>query len=566
MGLTSALNTSLNGLTLNETSIDVLGNNIANAGTNGFKASRVLFSTQLARTLSVGSKPNESNGGTIPRQIGLGATTAAIQTDFSQGSVTGSTSPSDLAIQGEGFFVMESNDGNVYTRNGNFSLNSESNLTNNQGLRLKGYGVDENFDLITTNLQDLSVPLGALQVAAGTRNITLGGALLPSGVKGSQGTLLESDPMVDGTNTAITGATLLTDTRLASDSATPLFTLGQVLSFTAEKGSRTLDTQSMTVTATSSIDDLRLFMDDSMGLQDVGGTTAIPVDADGIPVGTAVTAGGTIQIKGNRGTVNELTISDGAFKTPTGVIPIGFSTTSNANGESTVTSFAVYDSLGQQINVRMSAVLESQNSNSTTYRYFLESTDDSDTDISLGNGLVVFDSQGKVSSAPNSSFSIDRVASAAISPVTINMDLTKISGISSPAAGSTLSLTDQDGSAPGTLTNFVIDEQGVINGVFDNGIIRTLGQIVLARFTNPQGLLQSGFDTYKEGVASGLPIVAHPGAFGAGTIRAGAIELSNTDIGRNLVDLIVASTNYRGNARVISSVQQLVDELLVLGR
>src|SRR5690606_23688395 len=104
MGLTSALNTSLNGLSLNEISIDVLGNNIANAGTNGFKASQVLFTTQLARTLSVGSRPSANNGGTNPRQIGLGATNAAILKDFSQGGVTNSTSPSDLAIQGSGFF------------------------------------------------------------------------------------------------------------------------------------------------------------------------------------------------------------------------------------------------------------------------------------------------------------------------------------------------------------------------------------------------------------------------------------------------------------------------------
>jgi flagellar hook protein FlgE len=146
----------------------------------------------------------------------------------------------------------------------------------------------------------------------------------------------------------------------------------------------------------------------------------------------------------------------------------------------------------------------------------------------------------------------------------ITADLGDISGISS--TGSTLNLTQQDGTSPGTLTSYVIDEQGVINGAFDNGIVRTLGQIVLARFSNPGGLLQDGFDNWKEGISSGLPQLTTPGSFGSGTIRSGSIELSNTDIGRNLVDLIVASTNYRGNARVISSVDQLVNELLVLGR
>ena len=114
--------------------------------------------------------------------------------------------------------------------------------------------------------------------------------------------------------------------------------------------------------------------------------------------------------------------------------------------------------------------------------------------------------------------------------------------------------------------NFRAFEGYPVDGLFDNGVIRTLGQITLASFSNQQGLVEAGNGTYQEGVSSGPPKPNVPGTFGTGTIRSGAIELSNTDIGRNLVDLIVASTNYRGNARVISSVQQLVDELLILGR
>ncbi len=87
----------------------------------------------------------------------------------------------------------------------------------------------------------------------------------------------------------------------------------------------------------------------------------------------------------------------------------------------------------------------------------------------------------------------------------LSIDLSNISGISSASAGSTLKLDLQDGSDPGTLSSFVIDETGIINGVFDNGIIRTLGQVTLARFSNPQGLLESGNSTFQEGVSSGPP-------------------------------------------------------------
>jgi flagellar hook protein FlgE len=102
--------------------------------------------------------------------------------------------------------------------------------------------------------------------------------------------------------------------------------------------------------------------------------------------------------------------------------------------------------------------------------------------------------------------------------------------------------------------------------VFSNGIARDLGQIQLARFANNAGLEAKGENLFAPGVNSGLPITDSPGAQGIGTIIAGAQELSNADIGQNLIDLITASTAYRGGARVITTVQQLFDELLNLRR
>lgn len=570
MGLTSALNTSLNGLVLNETSIDVIGNNIANAGTNGFKASTVLFTTQLSRTLSVGSRPTAELGGTNPRQIGLGATTAAIQKDFTQGSVTNSTSPSDLAIQGDGFFILDGAEGNTYSRNGNFSLNSDNLLINNQGLRVEGYTVDNNFDLVTTTLADIRIPLGELNVAERTQNVVMSGALMPTGVVGSQGAVIQSEVLWSNAAMTIpaTAATALNS--VFNSSGAQILNVNDVVSFAPRKGGRTLDANTATVVAGApggpdeiqTLGDLISFMDDTIGLQS-GGT--IPADAVGA-AGVTVTAGGRIQIIGNRGTVNDLSVVIGDLTANSASVPMTFTKLEDADGESAITDFVVYDSLGTQINVKMTAVLEDIQPTSTTFRWFVDSFDDSRRDVAITSGTISFDSVGKVVSGSVGQFALDRSSTAAISPMQISVDFSNVSGISSTSAGSALSLSSQDGSDPGTLVNFVIDETGVINGVFDNGVIRTLGQIALARFSNPQGLIEAGGGTYNQGVSSGPPFLTTPGNFGAGALRSGAIELSNTDIGRNLVDLIVASTNYRGNARVISSVQQLVDELLVLGR
>ena len=177
MGLTTALNTSLNGLTLNETAIELIGNNIANAGTNGFKASSVEFTTQLSRTLSVGSAPQGLNGGTNPRQVGLGATTSAIRRDFSQGAITTSTSASDLAIEGDGFFVLSGPDGLTYTRNGNFTLNSDSQLVDPQGYRVRGFGIDDDFNIVKQSLVDIEIPLGNLNIAQESKTVQIEGTL-----------------------------------------------------------------------------------------------------------------------------------------------------------------------------------------------------------------------------------------------------------------------------------------------------------------------------------------------------------------------------------------------------
>ena len=187
-----------------------------------------------------------------------------------------------------------------------------------------------------------------------------------------------------------------------------------------------------------------------------------------------------------------------------------------------------------------------------------------DPNISVGTGTIKFDGEGNFVSATNDTVTINRETMASISPLIFKLDFHNISGLA--AKTSTLQAKSQDGSPPGTLTSFIVGEDGLITGVFSNGINRNLAQIRLARFSNPAGLEQKGQNLFASGVNSGLPIEGNPGQQGIGTIVAGALELSNTDIGGSLTDLILASTMYRGNARVITTTQQLFDELLALKR
>jgi flagellar hook protein FlgE len=226
-----------------------------------------------------------------------------------------------------------------------------------------------------------------------------------------------------------------------------------------------------------------------------------------------------------------------------------------------------YDSLGSAVSVRVTAALESRTDTETTYRWYADSGDNdpaTGTRIAVGTGLIRFNGEGQFSSSTNSSVAISRDNTPATSPLEFQLDFSQLSGLA--ATNSTLSASRQDGFAPGKLTSYLIGEDGTINGVFDNGTERDLGQIRLARFANPTGLDQRGSNLFAAGVNSGLPVVGNPGEQGIGTIIAGAVEQSNSDISKNLIDLITASTQYRGNARVITAAQQLLDELLNLRR
>ncbi|HEX5105094.1 MAG TPA: flagellar hook-basal body complex protein, partial [Pirellulaceae bacterium] len=279
-----------------------------------------------------------------------------------------------------------------------------------------------------------------------------------------------------------------------------------------------------------------------------------------------------IRIVSNNGTGNEVEIDSSAFRlsAATGTITqpsLSYTSLQAAVGESAVADFLAYDTLGVPVNVRVTAVLEQLTDTTSVYRWFAESGDNSPitgNDITVGTGLITFDGEGKLVSVSNDDVTVERRNFPSLDPLTFQLNFGETTGLAAPR--SELSAARQDGSPPGTLNSYMIGEDGIIRGVFTSGIARDLGQIRLARFTNPSGLIQRGENMFATGLNSGLPIEGNPNAVGLGSIIGGAVELSNTDIGKNLIDLVLASTQYRANARVISTAQQLFDELLNLRR
>jgi len=813
MGLASAMSTALTGLSAAETTIDVVGNNLANSNTVGFKASEAAFATQFLQTQSLGSSPTDGNGGTNPRQVGLGTLVGEIAPDFTQGTIEISSSPTDMAVQGDGFFIVQGTQGErLFTRNGIFKLNAESELTTITGNRVLGFGVDQDFQIQTTDLVPIEIPLGAAAVAKPTENVFLEGTLSPTGDLADQAQVIQSgvlsssewsypaagptvqlaqQPGTAGVNTTIGGGGGMTpnstyhykfvfadgaqgaanategiasdpitvnlgagenevtldtfpdpapstyshvrvyrtvagaaptdtyhyvdewtgafpggsindvtadgglgpvldessaltgsyeyyvtfhdsatgresrpspitspqivnngrihlqdipadasgdydETRIYRNTATdnstfyrvttlntvaggtytdsvadstiegnpeidldgpkiasstlllditqrdgstylPVFDSVGTLQFVGRKGDRSLAMKEFEVTATTTVLDFYEFMEDAMGIQEVPGPdpgNPIPPSGGtyGGNPGGSVTSSGQIRMTGNNGEANAIDIglsgltlvkADGS----TSNINMPFTSIQDAEGESAVADFIAYDTLGIPLSVRITTVLESRNSNETTYRWFADSPDndpDTGSEIAVGTGLIKFDGEGNFTTATEETVSILRRNVSSASPLEFSLDFDQISGLATE--NSTLAVSRQDGSAPGVLTSFIVGEDGRIAGVFSNGITRDLAQLRLARFGNPSGLEQKGENMFATGVNSGLPVEGNPNEQGIGSIIAGAQELSNTDIGGNLIDLILASTMYRGNTRVITTSQEMFDELLALRR
>lgn len=811
MGLTSALTTALTGLSAAEAQIDVIGNNLANSQTVGFKSSDVVFGTQFLQTLSLGAGPTSNNGGTNPRQVGLGVQIAEIAANHNQGTIEISSSNSDLAIQGDGFFIVEGTEGEqLYTRNGIFKLNSDAELVNATGQRLLGYGVDEQFRLQKSQIAPLKVPLGTESVAKATENVTFEGTLTPvgdlstvsqviesvtlgdakvprpdaSGVNVTAAPLSDSGSVVvdntgvgtlaagvyqyrvalvdssgnestpssaitttvgaggridlsnlpadgsgnyptvniyrtgpDGTDfflldsaaagaayiddgtTALSG-TPLDDTTLTgnytymityhrageresrpsvligpqsvvngrvslSNFPTPptpgaggefppydeiriyrnlagdqnnfylvdtvppgsvytdsrsdeeiadldvagnqlvdldgptinssslltdvlkrdgltyqnAFQIG-TLSYSGRKGGRALGTKEFEVTASSTVQDFIDFIEAASGIQSLQLDSQNPIlssenriageSGDLVPGGYI--QDGAIRFVSNTGELNALEIDLAAFRIEDAVGSVttpnlAFGVRQEAVGQSAASDFIVYDSLGVPMNVRVTATLESRTDEETIYRWYADSPENqplTGTDIAVGTGLLQFDGNGNFVSSTNDRVSINRNGVPSVSPLQFDMDFDLVSGLATQEA--TLAATRQDGSEPGVLNSYVIGEDGTIRGVFSNGVTRDLGQLQLARFANPVGLESRGLNLYAQGINTGLPVQGAPGENGIGSVIGGALELSNTDIGLDLVELVLASTQYRANSRVITTSQQLLDELLNLRR
>ncbi|MBA4028481.1 MAG: hypothetical protein C0475_05005 [Planctomyces sp.] len=572
MASTVALFTGLTGLTASARNLDVIGNNIANVNTFAFKSNRLVFASQFSRTFSTGSTPSDGLGGSNPVQIGLGVAIGGTQRNFNTGTISPTGDARDLAIEGNGLFIVEQGGTQRYTRVGTFRTDPQNNLTTPSGERVLGFPVDDRFSVLPGTLSPISIPLGQLTLAEATRNVSLTGNLNAGGSVPTSAATTTVSPLLTSAagNPAATSATLLSDLVDPAAPANPLLTVGNFITVTgAVKGGRELPDATVEITATTTVQDLIGFFNAALGIQ-----TGVGPNPDGTTPGVSIDASGSLTIVSNTGADNRVEISDSNIIqfNPGGLAqgsPFDLTPDATGDGESVRTTLVAYDSLGNPVSVDVTFVLEARTGgNGTLWRYYAESADNAGADLRIGTGLLEFSSTGALVTESPVVLSLDRTGTGAASPLDFTLDFAQSPGGVSALTDdrSEVAATFQDGVPFGVLTDYGVGADGVITGAFSNGTTRTIGQIALAVFANNEGLVDIGSNLFAIGPNSGTPVITNPTSLGAGRIVGGSVELSNVDLAQEFVNLILAQTGYSASSRIVQTTNTLLEQLLVLGR
>ncbi|RDK01792.1 flagellar hook protein FlgE [Paraburkholderia lacunae] len=497
--------TGLSGLSASSSDLDVIGNNIANANTVGFKSGAAQFADMYANSVATA----------VNNQVGIGTKLAEVQQQFAQGTITSTNQALDVAINGNGFFQLSNNGSMVYSRNGVFQLDKNGFITNAQGLQLMGYAASSAGVVNTAQTVPLSVPTANIAPQATTK--------ITAGLN-----LNAQDPLMLGTPTVTAGAT----------NAGTLTTTGATITNTASGTNNDNFTVTFPTPTTYTVTDNTL-----------GTTTAA----------ATYTAGTAIQL-GNGETITFTgvpAVNDSYTVAPTAVaFNQNSSTTYNYS-----TSTTVYDSLGgsQQVNM-----------------YFAK-TGAGTWDVYAGpsTGTASLIGHANFNSSGTLLGTTDAAGVATATPFVFNFSVPNTDGSSTPQnltlniGGTTqyggkdgVNSLQPDGFAAGTLTSFTIGADGTLTGNYSNQQTSALGQIVLANFSNQNGLVNLGNNEYQQTSQSGVAQISAPGATNHGTLQGGAVENSNVDLTSQLVNLITAQRNYQANAQTIKT-QQAVDQTLI---
>ncbi|MDO9623035.1 MAG: flagellar hook protein FlgE [Pseudomonas sp.] len=508
-----AFNIGLSGLRAATSDLNVTGNNIANAGTAGFKQSRAEFSDVYAASVNGSGKNAQGSGVLLSNVSQL----------FNQGNINYTQNSLDLAINGNGFFQTSNNGEVSYTRAGYFGTDREGFMVNNFGYKLQGYAVDGNGNLQNGVISDLRIETASQAPrATSTLNQTFNlnsTNTVPKSWQGAYDTTTQAayDAVVQAAYSAAYGN---------PDPLDPVAVAQAELDGQAAAAlPATLVAAQAAATAPATITAARAAANATFDPADPttynSSTSTNVYDTQG---NAHVMTQYFVKTDANQWQMNVL-IDGRNPATPTSTAPysmgVGFTASGALNTGSLASSPAfTVDAIGR-----------------FTLNDWVPAASD-------GGQPPVWSANGANASATG-----------------ILVDMRNSTQFSSSFAVNAVS---QNGYTTGQLAGLEIDDTGVIFARYTNGQSNVQGQVILASFANVQGLTPVGKTAWVQSFQSGEPVVGTPRSGTLGALQSGALEDSNVELSDQLVNLIVAQRNYQANAKTIETESSITQTIINL--
>lgn len=551
----SSIYSGVSGLKAQQTKLDVIGNNISNVSTIGYKSQTVSFADLLSQTISGSTAANAATGasGTNAKQIGTGVAVASTSTNITTGSTQSTGNSSDVSISGSGYFIVQGGSSGEYqfTRAGNFGVDASGNLTVN-GYTVCGWlDYSENADgTYTYNTQTSVEPINIFSDSyTGNKKISAPAATATATVSGSVNSGADAQAAAATIGSSANATLNATGLTAVTDDAGSTFA-----------GTITVNGTSVTIAAGDTVQTII----DNINAAGAGVTAAWNSGdgANGYIQLTSTAAGSTaaVELGGTNDTLAKLfgAIDGTTDTTSTSVAAAG--TDYDSSSPDATTTLQVYDSLGNSydvlVNLYKSQVATADGQSVTTW-YWEAATADTGLSLSNNSGTIAFDGNGKIvdNDTYDTSFTLNLTPANGAAAAAVTLDLSLVSSYATSSSDSLTNTTD--GYASGTLEDFAIGTDGIIYGTYSNGQTEPLGMIALATFTNPAGLEKIGNSLYVTSNNSGNftgGVVA--GTNGTGALSAGTLEMSNVDLSEQFSEMMITQRAYQASSKIISAADE----------
>lgn len=608
----------VSGLKAHQVKLDVIGNNIANVNTFGYKSSRVTFKEMLTQTLRGASRPSEGRGGLNPMQVGLGVGLGSIDIDFTDGLSQPTGRPLDIALEGNGFFVVSDGNRNYFTRAGAFGLDPVDNIVHGAtGLKLMGWMADKNgvLDINSSDMVPLSLN-GLTMAPKASTNIMYKGnldsnkkivdlsygpeSMTITDVNGKTAKLyIELDKVFGGstpdraddqwswrafTDIPVSGTNVATNHGVTVDIDTPIVTDPNFQKVV--DGSVVVTDTTGTIIYTEGTDytiDYTNGTITTLNTGTIGAAQNVVVDW---VYNTELSSGNitldtTGAILNNTTSTFQIPLHSPGFPSTNVTVQApqigqengGFfevitpgvtaDTIDGEYGPIRTTSYNIYDSKGNQHKINLNFVKTASN----RWDWFADGPVDENGvpyPLTGNSGTVIFDSQGKLMGTPTGgpiSFKPFEAEQVVITP-----DFSVLTSYAAEDGKDTAEAYNTDGYEAGSLASFEIDVTGTITGTYTNDMRQPVAKIALAIFNNAYGLNRAGDTIFTESNNSGTPSYGSSGVGGRAKIAPNSVEMSNVDLAEQFTEMITAQRGFQANSKIISTADQVLQDLVNMKR